>query len=283
MAFDLNIDIHSTTNKGFVCTKNEDYHDFLATDNGFVCVVCDGIGGRKGGEIASKIAVDVIISFFQKEKYTDIAFALNKAYNTANYCIIEEAKKNSVLTGMGTTACSIILENNKAWIAHVGDSRIYLFSKYGRRLNRLTKDHSLIQSLLDEKIITKEEAINHPSKHAIIKALGTNVNVTAEVTQIPLLETNSYTFLLCTDGLYNEVPDKLIERILKKKISLEKKSNLLLQTALNAGGHDNITFQLVSVRKKKYKLVLFKTLFLKKIRFINLIAQKAKKATASSN
>ena len=264
MAFDSNIEIHSTTNKGFVCTKNEDYHDFLATDNGFVCVVCDGIGGRKGGEIASKIAVDVIISFFQKEKYTDIAFALNKAYNTANYCIIEEAKKNSVLTGMGTTACSIILENNKAWIAHVGDSRIYLFSKYRRKLKRLTKDHTLIQSLLDEKIITKEEANNYSAKHTITKALGVNVNVTAEVTQIPLLAANGDTFLLCTDGLYNEVPDKLIERILKKKISLEKKSNLLLQTALNAGGHDNITFQLVSVRNKNNKMVLFKTLFLKK-------------------
>ena len=275
--------IVSTTDIGLVRKNNEDFFCVSETINGTVCVVCDGMGGHMGGEIASKVAVNVIISFFQKEKYTDIAFALNKAYDTANYRIIEEAKKNSVLTGMGTTACSIILENNKAWIAHVGDSRIYLFSKYRRKLKRLTKDHTLIQSLLDEKIITKEEANNYSAKHTITKALGVNVNVTAEVTQIPLLAANGDTFLLCTDGLYNEVSDKLIERILKKRISLEKKSNLLLQTALNAGGHDNITFQLVSVRKKKHKMVLFKTLFLKKIRFINLIAQKAKKATASSN
>lgn len=252
-------DIFSTTDIGLVRENNEDFYGVSNTINGIICVVCDGMGGHNGGEVASKIAVESIIGFFEKKKHDNIKLALINAFESANKKIIIEANNNSKLFGMGTTACTLIIQGNCAWIAHVGDSRIYLFSARKKHLHRLTNDHSLVQSLMDQGIITEKEAVNHPAKSKILKALGIKHDIEADVSENPILPAKDDIFLLCTDGLYSEVLDKEIEKILSKKISLKGKSDMLMQEVKTIGGHDNITFQLIKVNDSENKTSFFKT------------------------
>lgn len=264
------IDIRSISDIGLVRKNNEDFYGVSNTINGIVCVVCDGIGGNKGGEIASKIAVDTISSFFENSKHKDIRTSIEESLIIANQNIINRSKEDFQYDKMGTTSCILVLKENKAWYAHIGDSRIYLFSKRKKTLTQITKDHSLTQSLLDEGIIKEEDALNHPSKHIIIKVLGIKDNVKPDICKNPIIPSNGDIFLLCTDGLHGEISDKEIESILREKINLEQKSEKLLHAALNSGGHDNITFQLVKIKKE-----------LGIVKYLRLIAQKAKKATVS--
>ena len=260
----LQTDIISTTDIGLVRKNNEDFYGVSNTINGIVCVVCDGMGGHNGGEVASKIAVESIIAFFDKKKHDNIKQALINAFEFANKKIITEANNNSNLHRMGTTACTLLIQGNCAWIAHVGDSRIYLFSERKKHLHRLTNDHSLLQSLLNQGIITEKEAINHPSKSKILKALGIKDDIEAEVSENPILPAKDDIFLLCTDGLYGEVLDKEIAKILTKNISLQEKSDMLMQEVKTIGGHDNITFQLIKVRDSENKMSSFKTKIFRK-------------------
>jgi len=257
-------EILSTTDIGIVRKNNEDFYGVSNTTNGIVCVVCDGMGGHNGGEVASKIAVESIIAFFEKKKHDDIKQALINAFEFANKKIINEANNNSKLNGMGTTACALLMHGNYAWIAHVGDSRIYLFSARKKRLYRLTKDHSLVQSLIDQGIISEKEAVNHPNRSEILKALGIKNDIEAEVTKKPILLAKDDIFLLCTDGLYSEVLDKEIEKILTKSLSLQEKSDLLMQEVNTIGGHDNITFQLIKVRDSEPKMSFLRLKFAEK-------------------
>lgn len=255
----LQTDIVSVTDIGSVRENNEDFYGVSETSNGIVCVVCDGMGGHNGGEVASKIAVESIINSFKKKKYDDLKQALMDAFEIANTKIINVANNNSNLHGMGTTACTLLIQGNCAWIAHVGDSRIYLFSARKKHLHRLTKDHSLVQSLINQGIITEKEAINHPSKSKILKALGIKYDIEAEVLENPILPAKDDIFLLCTDGLYGEILDKEIEKILSKNISLQNKSDLLMQKVKTIGGRDNITFQLIKMSDSENKTSFFKT------------------------
>jgi len=255
----LHTDIVSVTDTGSVRENNEDFYGVSDTSNGIVCVVCDGMGGHNGGEVASKIAVESIIAFFEKKKHDDIKQALINAFEFANKKIINEANNNPILFGMGTTACTLLIQGNCAWIAHVGDSRIYLFSARKKHLHRLTNDHSLVQSLMNQGIITEKEAINHPSKSKILKALGIKESIETEVAEKPILPAKDDIFLLCTDGLCSVVMDKEIEKILAKKISLQKKSDLLMQEVKTIGGHDNTTIQLIKVSDSEHKMSFFKT------------------------
>lgn len=261
------IDIRSISDIGLVRKNNEDFYGVSNTINGIVCVVCDGIGGNKGGEIASKIAVDTISSFFENSKQKDIRTSIEESLIIANQNIINRSKEDLQYDKMGTTSCILVLKENKAWYAHIGDSRIYLFSKRKKTLTQITKDHSLTQSLLDEGIIKEEDALNHSSKHLIIKALGIKDNVVPDICKNPIIPSKGDIFLLCTDGLHGEISDKEIESILSKTINIEQKSEILLKAALNSGGHDNITFQLVKIKKE-----------LAIVKYLRLITQKAKKS-----
>lgn len=231
---------------GNVRTAQEDSHDIaVLTPNGDVFVVCDGMGGHVGGKQASSIAVKSIIEHLKKEKYDQPMQALNDALQFANMQILGYAKDHPELRGMGTTACIVLLQDTEAYIAHVGDSRIYLYMGKEQQLHRVTKDHSYVQTLVDAGQITDEEAEHHPNKNRILKALGIKPELVP--TCNVLRPKNGDCFLICSDGLNGMITDSTIEGVLKQNIPLADKGERLIQLALEAGGHDNITVELIQI------------------------------------
>lgn len=241
---------------GNVRKAQEDSHDMkLKTPNGDVFVVCDGMGGHVGGAKASSLAVESILVFLNKEKYANPIEALNGALQFANMQILGFANEYPEYKGMGTTACILLLQGDEAWIAHVGDSRIYLYLGKEKELHRITKDHSYVQTLVDSGQITDEQAEHHPNKNRILKALGVSPNLepTFNYGNKPIFPKNGDIFLICSDGLSGMIPDKTIERVLAQKdITLEKKGEQLINLAMEGetvkpGGQDNCTVELIKV------------------------------------
>jgi protein phosphatase len=254
---DINNDIFSATDPGLVRSQNEDACAFSETPNGLLSVVCDGMGGHAGGAEASNIAVNCIIQYLGKETYPDIRQALKDALDFANLQIIGTASEHSELQGMGTTACILLVQDDCAWLAHIGDSRIYLYEAKRKRLHRLTKDHSFVQGLIEQGIIYEEEAENHPDKNRILKALGMKENIEPDIAGKPVLPAQGDIFLICSDGLSGMVPDKEMEKILAANTDMKAKETALMSAAKAAGGLDNITFQLIRITRSPHKKSVF--------------------------
>lgn len=234
---------------GRVRAANEDFCGYQSTDNGELFVVCDGMGGHVGGAEASKTAVSYIIKTLAEQKYDEIHVALKKALVEANRAVYEKGRQNPSLSGMGTTACILMVKDGKAWIAHVGDSRIYLFTAKDKTLHRITKDHSYVQSLVDLGQLDDRDAESHPRKNVILKALGIKESLSVEVEQMPVLPSDGDIFLICSDGLSGMVDDNCLESILRSNSDIEAALQAMIEDA-NAPdkGTDNITAQLIQVR-----------------------------------
>ena len=245
----------------------EDSHGLrLGTPNGDLFVVCDGMGGHVGGAKASSIAVESIINRISEEKRPTLIDALNDALQFANMQILGFANDHYEFKGMGTTACILLLQDDGAWIAHVGDSRIYLYLGKEKQLHRITKDHSYVQTLVDQGIITDEQAETHPNKNRIMKALGIKPELqpTFNYENRPIHPKNGDIFLICSDGLSGMIPDKTIERVLGGNMTLQEKGNELIRLAMlgetvQPGGQDNCTVELIEIDNSKWKKSEFKS------------------------
>ena len=232
----------ATSDVGKTRQINEDFY-YISSENEPVklFIVADGMGGYNGGEIASKLAVDsarnYILSNFESSK-EDKESLLNLVKNSsmyANMIVYEKAMKNEELKNMGTTLDICLIYENKAFISHIGDSRVYRIRKDFMR--RLTKDHSYVQQLVDEGKITKEESVNHPKKNMLIKALGCTEYIEPDVTVKGFIKGDI--MLMCSDGLTNMIPENEILKILKE--NLDDPSKVLVDRANELGGLDNIT------------------------------------------
>lgn len=221
---------------------NEDsYYLSKPEDQIHLFIVADGMGGYNGGEIASSLAVNAarnyIISNFEKAK-DDRYSLLNLVKSSSQYAnmvVYDKAKKSEDLRSMGTTLEVCLIYENKAFISHIGDSRIYRIRKEFMR--KLTKDHSYVQQLVDEGRITKEESMNHPKKNMLVKALGCTEYIEPDSMVKGFIKGDI--ILMCTDGLTNMVKEEEIFRILKKEHS--NPSEELIKKANELGGLDNIT------------------------------------------
>jgi serine/threonine protein phosphatase PrpC len=241
------------SNVGLIRKVNEDSCGYAQTLNGNLFVVCDGMGGHVGGATASKIGVDKIIEYLSKEKYPDTGRALNDALVFANYQILGTAREKPELKGMGTTACILLVRENEAWIAHAGDSRIYLYVDREKFLHRITKDHSFVQSLVDSGKIQDRAAETHPQKNIILKALGINENIKPTVCARPVRPAKNDIFLICSDGLSGMIDDPTMESVLKTDEHPDSKVKNLMELALYNGGQDNITAQLIQIVDSPWK------------------------------
>jgi serine/threonine protein phosphatase PrpC len=239
----------SLTNVGKVRSANEDNLGEAKTPNGDLFVVCDGMGGHVGGAQASTIAVNSLIEYFQREVYDNVIQAIDHALSFANEQIYASALSNPELKGMGTTAVVLLVRGEECFVGHVGDSRIYLRSN--GKLNRITKDHSFVQTLVDSGVIDDEDAESHPNKNQILQALGIAPAVKATICQSPILPKAGDMFLLCSDGLNGMVNDRDMERIMQED-NLMVTSENLITAALNGGGHDNITASLVLIEESAH-------------------------------
>lgn len=240
---------------GNVRKAQEDSHGYkLNTPNGDLFVVCDGMGGHVGGATASRIAVDSIIEHIDREKYVSPIEALDGALQFANMQILGHADAHPELKGMGTTACIVLIQGDDVWIAHVGDSRIYLYLGNEKQLHRITKDHSYVQTLVDAGEITDEEAEHHPNKNRILKALGVtpDLHPTFNHERRAIHPKNGDIFVICSDGLCGMIPDSTIERTLAENLTLHEKGEKLIELAMIGeivvpGGQDNCTLELIEI------------------------------------
>jgi serine/threonine protein phosphatase PrpC len=204
-------------------------------------IVADGMGGYKGGEIASKLAIEssknyIINNFDQIKKERDQIIELIKnAIEYANMVVYEKSKEVPELAGMGTTIDVCLIYSNRIYIGHIGDSRVYRLRKDFFR--KLTVDDSYVEQLVKEGNITKEEAYNHPKKNMLTKALGCTAFVEPTVLVKGFMKGDI--LLMCTDGLTNMLKDDKICEIIKQ--NSEQASKELVKKANEQGGYDNIT------------------------------------------
>lgn len=234
--------IVAKTDKGRVRESNQDaYAVGEFPDEVAWAVVCDGMGGAAGGNIASALAVKVIsdkinASYRENMRDSSIKNMLDSALVAANIEVYDMADAKPELHGMGTTVVCAVVRDGYAFIAHAGDSRAYIFN--GKELNQVTTDHSIVQDLINKGKITKEEAVNHPNKNLITRAIGVDKNIDIDFDEVEL---NDNEFLiLCTDGLTNYVSDdELIGEVSDGRYYAF--ADRLVKKANNNGGGDNVT------------------------------------------
>lgn len=213
-------------------------------DRGAVFVVADGMGGHRGGEIASRIAVRTIIAFYTANSDENRSHALSRAFREANKTILEESVADSTLFGMGTTCTALALFQGKAFFAHVGDSRGYLVRD--ARITQITQDHSIVGEMVRSGILSDEDARNHPKRNVITKSLGAQDEVAADMPIALELEPGD-AFLLCSDGLTAYLSDADIADVVATSSPFEA-CKRLVKTANDMGGRDNVTVVVVKVQ-----------------------------------
>lgn len=233
---------YSITDKGKTRTNNEDSCFSKQTEDFTILILADGMGGHKGGEIASNTAILKVSSHLEEMLHkklipAQICSILSDAVKKANDAVYEISKTEPELNGMGTTLDVCVVTGDTAYIAHIGDSRVYQITPH-KKITPVTKDHSLIEYMIETGTITREEAAYHPQKHIITRALGTDETANADIFQIKLKKSDI--LLLCSDGLTNMLTDEQILSVMTKN-SLKKGLHLLVDMANDAGGTDNIT------------------------------------------
>lgn len=202
-----------------------------------VIVVADGMGGHVAGEVASRLACETVMRRLS-EPDLGPAELLRGAIAAANDTILEHARLDPRLQGMGTTLTAILVRDGRAWLGHVGDSRAYLLRD--GELHQLSEDHSLVGEMVRSGLLSPEAARSHPEKNVIYKALGTSPDVEPAVWQAGLDLRPGDVLLLCSDGLTDLVPDAAIATSLEQHEPLDACRDLV-QQAMEAGGHDNVT------------------------------------------
>lgn len=234
---------YSITDRGKLREKNEDCCIAKKTGDYTLLILADGMGGHKGGETASRCAIEAVLSFMESRLTKkllpgQIMMLLSDAMEEANSEIYNLSVKNDSLGGMGTTAEVCVLNENAAYIAHIGDSRVYKVTGNGE-ITRLTKDHSLVEYMIDTGAITPEEAASHPQRNVIMRALGIAESAEADILSEKLQKGDR--LLLCSDGLTNMLDEETIARVICTEESAESSAQKLVQLANDAGGADNIT------------------------------------------
>lgn len=245
----MRIEVASITDVGMKRNHNED--NFGVVPEEYLYVVADGMGGHSSGEVASKIAVEELAEFFRMTSRDHDAtwpYKMDRARNydenrlatgikLANMRIHEQSSADPKLRGMGTTIVSVYFAGATAYVGHVGDSRVYRFSR--GELKQVTEDHSLLNDYLKSKKLTPEEIEAFPHKNVIVRALGMKDTVQVDVVRVEPQEGDI--FLLCSDGLSGMVPDALIRDTLNKMPDLDAASKQLIALANANGGLDNVT------------------------------------------
>ena len=237
--------VFGASNVGKVRENNEDA--FFLTETEGLFAVADGMGGRKAGEVAAGLAIETIKASLLKMG-ENVEQGLKEAVLSTNESVRKNADSKPDNKGMGCTCVVMVLKNENFFVAHVGDSRVYLFRK--GELKQITRDHSYVEELFIKGLITEEEKVNHPYRNQITRYIGSSSKLDVDITSGSI--SNGDVFLLCTDGLSEEVQESSIEgTISSHQEEPEKIVTELIAKALENGGRDNTTAVVVSVKTKK--------------------------------
>jgi protein phosphatase len=215
-------------------------------DGCHLLVVADGLSGTACGQAASQLATQTIRQSFFSAFGSNLTInqRLEMAIVEANRVILHRADRDRRCRGMGSTCAALALADQRAHLAHVGDSRIYLIRD--NRIAQLTRDHSRAQRMLSDGLITEEEAANHPDRDWLDRALGLRAEIVPDVRPEPIKLREKDTFILCTDGLTNLARDEEIFRIVQRA-PVEPACDALIALANERGGHDNITVAIARI------------------------------------
>lgn len=237
----------SKTDIGRVRTKNQDRANVLInSQNQILAIVCDGMGGHKAGEIASRVVMDHVTGCFKVNPSflnpEEVTTWINETVHQSNEIVKKMASTNKDHEGMGTTIVLGVVFEDKLYISHVGDSRAYYCTK--DTITQITKDHTLVNGLIDQGIISQEEAKHHLQKNVLLQVLGAGETLDPSM---HIQEFREGILLLCSDGLYNAVDDKIILQIVNRQETLQQRVESLISEANANGGHDNIGIAIVEV------------------------------------
>ena len=237
------------TDPGCVRTQNQDSYQIEQLDrSSLLCVVCDGMGGAKSGNVASALAVDVFIQEIRRSWKAGLELwqtdqILRSAVKLANFTVFDQAQQFEEFNGMGTTLVAALLQGKQATVINVGDSRAYGIN--GEGIRRITRDHSLVQMMLERGELTPEQARTYPGKNLITRAIGTEPMVESDLYHVPMERGDS--LLLCSDGLSNMMDDQEILFEVVHGVNKKFCCRRLLEIAKNRGAPDNVTSVLVMI------------------------------------
>lgn len=235
------------TDKGKVRSANQDtYRLSLSPDGEYVlAALCDGMGGVHGGEIASAVAADSFMQYaedmLRREPKSDAAQVLREAAAYANLKVYDRAFLDESCRGMGTTLVAALVRPEDAAVVNIGDSRCYWLAD--GQLQQVTRDHSLVQSMVDRGLITEDEARSHPRKNVIMRAVGLERTIRSDIFRLDIRPGDA--LLLCSDGLSNLVDAGEMESLLLASSDDDAVCRELLRMALDRGAPDNVTLALV--------------------------------------
>jgi PPM family protein phosphatase len=230
----VNVRAGAATDIGLVREGNED--SYLVQQPLFV--IADGMGGHRGGEVASRLAIETIESLFRRGEG-----ALSEQVQEANRAVFERSTIDRAVAGMGTTLTAALVEGDRARLAHVGDSRAYLFR--GGEMRMLTEDHTLVHRMVQQGEITEAEAERHPQRSVVTRALGIEMSIPVDEVVVDLEHGDR--LLLCSDGLTSMVDDEAIGRILAAEPDPQRAAEALVTAANDGGGVDNTTVIVIAV------------------------------------
>lgn len=251
------LEVHLLSDVGKKRQRNEDgcalcvpEDKELARERGILCAVADGMGGVSGGDFASRLGLQTLVEEYYARNEATVPARLQEAVSQANRCIFQEAENHPEFYGMGTTMCALLVHGDHGYIAHVGDSRLYL---YRDALYQVTEDHSLVAEQVRNGYISEDEARTHSLKNLITRAVGTKDAVKADLYAVKLKVGD--TIMMCSDGLSNLVDDQSISGILTGG-NLQGAARVLVGRALEAGAPDNVTVVLLRVIAPPFKTQL---------------------------
>src|SRR6188474_2252205 len=231
------------TDVGLVRSENQDFGTYTTASEesvshpgGRLLIVADGMGGHRGGATASRLAGETVKTQYLDSETNDIPTALRESLTRANARIFSEAQSNPELRGMGTTTSVLAVRDHHGWLAHVGDSRIYLVRN--GTIQQLTDDHSLVATMVREGLLTSQEAETHPRRNVLQRSMGVAEDVEIDV-RGPFELREGDTFILCSDGLHGVVKEQELQEIAAGTI--EEAADEFLRRALERGAPDNVT------------------------------------------
>jgi protein phosphatase len=245
----MKITVGQITDKGLNPKRVANEDNLLALPDRGVFLVADGVGGRLGGAVASKMAVDIFSKVFAQRHRDDLRIVVESTIELCNQKIYEGARSDPNLGGMATTLAMVAVEGNRAIVAHVGDSRVYRFDRKG--LICLTEDHSEVGEALRAGLITPEQAARHPRRNVISRALGAEIEVEPDFREIEIDERTS--FMLCSDGVTRHVTDDEIGRLMKNGQRPQAICEQLKQLCYQGGAEDNLTAIVVDFGARSYE------------------------------
>ena len=234
---------YGITDKGRIRSSNQDAWRIAETPEGALCVavLCDGMGGARGGEVASVLAAESFLAIAKEDlartEWLDIADIAREAAAVANLNVYDRAFREEALRGMGTTLVGAIIRENDAVVVNIGESRCYWVAN--GQIQQVTRDHSHVQELVENGAITAEEARSHPRRNLITRAVGIGRRIRSDIFRVDLHAGDR--LLLCSDGLSNLVEEAEIGDVLRRESYGMAACRTLLNLALDRGAPDNVT------------------------------------------